>query len=73
MRSGGDVTLYTHKGKCSLFFGEMDDISPLNGGWFHFIFFSAINEISQALRVFKNWPGENIFKTLSRSSVAGLV
>lgn len=61
------------KEKCGLFSRELDDISLSNGGWFHFIFFLAINEISQGLRVFRNWLGENFLKTLSRSSKAGSV
>lgn len=60
--SGGDVTLDFHKGKGSLFFGEIDDISLSDGGWFHFIFFLAINEISQALRAFSNWLAGEHFK-----------
>lgn len=39
MSSGGDVTLDFHKAKCGLFFGELDNISLSDGGWFHFIFF----------------------------------
>lgn len=60
--SGGDVTLGFHKGKGSLFCGEIDDISLSDGGWFHFVFFLAINEISQALRAFSNWLGANTLK-----------
>lgn len=39
MSSGGDVTSDFHKAKCGLFFGERDDISLSDGGWFYFIFF----------------------------------
>ena len=56
-RMGGDVTLNSHKGEPGLFFAETDDISLLNGGCFHFIFFLASNEISRALRVFQKLAG----------------